>query len=205
LIVDDHPIVREGLAAVLSAEPDFTVVGQAESAERALAEVDRLRPDVVLLDIRLPGMSGTEACEELSRRHPNTRVIVLTSFASTGSLVQSFSAGAKGFVLKESQPAVLREAVRVVGNGETFTDPRVGAKLAAMASRNRRAKGPFGLTIQEMRVIELLPRGLTNREIGGELGISEDTVKTHVRHALRKLNARDRVEAAAIALREGLA
>ena len=205
MIVDDHPIVREGLAAVLSAEPDFTVVGQAESAERALAEVDRLRPDVVLLDIRLPGMSGTEACEELSRRHPNTRVIVLTSFASTGSLVQSFSAGAKGFVLKESQPAVLREAVRVVGNGGTFTDPRVGAKLAAMASRNRRAKGPFGLTIQEMRVIELLPRGLTNREIGGELGISEDTVKTHVRHALRKLNARDRVEAAAIALREGLA
>jgi two-component system, NarL family, response regulator DevR len=197
--------VREGLAAVLSAEPDFTVVGQAESAERALIEVDRLRPDVVLLDIRLPGMSGTEACAELVKRQPNARVIVLTSFASTGSLVQSFSAGARGFVLKESQPAVLREAVRTVAQGETFTDPRVGAKLVALASRNRRAKGPFGLTIQEMRVIELLPRGLTNREIGGELGISEDTVKTHVRHALRKLNARDRVEAAAIALREGLA
>jgi DNA-binding NarL/FixJ family response regulator len=197
--------VREGLAAVLSAEPDFTVVGQAESAERALVEVDRLRPDVVLLDIRLPGMSGTEACTELLKRHPGARVIVLTSFASTGSLVQSFSAGAKGFVLKESQPAVLRDAVRTVARGDTFTDPRVGAKLVALASRNRRAKGPFGLTIQEMRVIELLPRGLTNREIGGELGISEDTVKTHVRHALRKLNARDRVEAAAIALREGLA
>lgn len=203
--MDDHPIVREGLAAVLSAEPDFTVVGQAESAERALVEVDRLRPDVILLDIRLPGMSGTEACAELCKRYPNARIIVLTSFASTGSLVQSFSAGAKGFVLKESQPAVLREAVRVVAQGETFTDPRVGAKLVALASRNRRAKGPFGLTIQEMRVIELLPRGLTNREIGGELGISQDTVKTHVRHALRKLNARDRVEAAAIALREGLA
>ncbi|HEY7873798.1 MAG TPA: response regulator transcription factor [Actinomycetota bacterium] len=197
--------MREGLAAVLSAEPDFTVVGQAESAERALVEVDRLRPDVVLLDIRLPGMSGTEACTELLKRHPGARVIVLTSFASTGSLVQSFSAGAKGFVLKESQPAVLRDAVRTVARGDTFTDPRVGAKLVALASRNRRAKGPFGLTIQEMRVIELLPRGLTNREIGGELGISEDTVKTHVRHALRKLNARDRVEAAAIALREGLA
>lgn len=190
---------------MLSAEPDFTVVGQAESAERALVEVDRLRPDVVLLDIRLPGMSGTEACTELLKRHPGARVIVLTSFASTGSLVQSFSAGAKGFVLKESQPAVLRDAVRTVARGDTFTDPRVGAKLVALASRNRRAKGPFGLTIQEMRVIELLPRGLTNREIGGELGISEDTVKTHVRHALRKLNARDRVEAAAIALREGLA
>jgi DNA-binding NarL/FixJ family response regulator len=120
-------------------------------------------------------------------------------------LIQAFAAGAKGFVMKESQPAVLRDAVRVVSQGETFTDPRVGAKLVALASRNRRAKGPFGLTIQEMRVVEQLPRGLTNREIGSELGIAEDTVKTHLRHALRKLNARDRVEAAAIALREGLA
>lgn len=197
--------MREGIAAILSADPDFTVVGQAESGERALAEADRLRPDVVMLDVRLPGMNGNEACAELVRRRPDTRVIVLTSFPSTGALIQAFAAGAKGFVLKESQPAVLRDAVRVVAQGETFTDPRVGAKLVALASRNRRAKGPFGLTIQEMRVVEQLPRGLTNREIGSELGIAEDTVKTHLRHALRKLNARDRVEAAAIALREGLA
>lgn len=193
------------MAAILSADPDFTVVGQAESAERALAEADRLRPDVVMMDIRLPGMTGTEACAEFVRRRPDVKVIVLTSFPSTGALIQAFSAGAKGFVMKESQPAVLRDAVRVVAQGETFTDPRVGAKLVALASRNRRAKGPFGLTIQEMRVVEQLPRGLTNREIGTELGIAEDTVKTHLRHALRKLNARDRVEAAAIALREGLA
>jgi two-component system response regulator DevR len=203
--VDDHPIVREGLAAILSAEPDFTVVGQAENAERGLVEVERLRPDIVLLDVRLPGVSGNEACIEILRRRPDTRVVMLTSFASTGALIQAFSAGAKGFVMKESQPAVLREAVRAVGQGETFTDPRVGAKLVAIASRNRRAKGPFGLTLQEMRVLELLPRGLKNREIGNELGITEDTVKTHLRHALRKLKARDRVEAAAIALREGLA
>jgi DNA-binding NarL/FixJ family response regulator len=180
-------------------------VGQAESAERALAEADRLRPDVVMMDVRLPGMTGTEACAEFVRRRPDVKVIVLTSFPSTGALIQAFSAGAKGFVMKESQPAVLRDAVRVVAQGETFTDPRVGAKLVALASRNRRAKGPFGLTIQEMRVVEQLPRGLTNREIGNELGIAEDTVKTHLRHALRKLKARDRVEAAAIALREGLA
>lgn len=150
-------------------------------------------------------MSGTEACSEILRRRPDTRVVMLTSFASTGALVQAFSAGAKGFVMKESQPAVLRDAVRAVAQGDTFTDPRVGAKLVALASRNRRTKGPFGLTLQEMRVLELLPRGLTNREIGNELGITEDTVKTHLRHALRKLKARDRVEAAAIALREGLA
>ena len=139
--------MREGIAAILSADPDFTVVGQAESGERALAEADRLRPDVVMLDVRLPGMNGNEACAELVRRRPDTRVIVLTSFPSTGALIQAFAAGAKGFVLKESQPAVLRDAVRVVAQGETFTDPRVGAKLVALASRNRRAKGPFGLTI----------------------------------------------------------
>jgi two-component system, NarL family, response regulator DevR len=197
--------VREGLAAILSAEPDFKVVGQAENAERGIAEVERLRPDIVLLDVRLPGMSGTEACAEILQRDSRARVIMLTSFASTGALLQAFSAGAKGFVMKESEPAVLRDAVRTVSSGESFTDPKVGAKLAALASRNRRTKGPFGLTLQEMRVVELLPRGLTNRMIGEELGITEDTVKTHLRHALRKLKARDRVEAAAIALREGLA
>jgi two-component system, NarL family, response regulator DevR len=197
--------VREGLAAVLSAEPDFKVVGQAENAERGLVEVERLRPDIVLMDVRLPGMSGTQACSELTQRYPDLKVIVLTSFPSTGALVQAMSAGAQGFVMKESQPSQLRDAVRSVGNGETFVDPKVGSKLAALAARNRRAKGPFGLTLQEMRVIELLPRGLTNRMIGQELGITEDTVKTHLRHALRKLKARDRVEAAAIALREGLA
>lgn len=197
--------MREGLAAILSAEPDFKVVGQAENAERGIAEVERLRPDIVLLDVRLPGMSGTEACGEILQRDSRARVIMLTSFASTGALLQAFSAGAKGFVMKESEPAVLRDAVRTVASGESFTDPKVGAKLAALASRNRRTKGPFGLTLQEMRVVELLPRGLTNRMIGEELGITEDTVKTHLRHALRKLKARDRVEAAAIALREGLA
>ena len=190
---------------MLSAEPDFKVVGQTGSAEHGIAEVERLRPDIVLLDVRLPGMTGTEACAELTKRYPDLGVIVLTSFPSTGTLVQAMSAGAKGFVMKESQPSQLRDAVRAVGQGETFVDPKVGSKLAALASRNRRAKGPFGLTLQEMRVVELLPRGLTNRMIGAELGITEDTVKTHLRHALRKLKARDRVEAAAIALREGLA
>jgi DNA-binding NarL/FixJ family response regulator len=203
--VDDHPVVREGLGAIISAEPDFTVVGHAENAERGLIEIERLRPEIVLMDVRLPGMSGTEACAEIIRRHPKTRVIMVTSFASTGALIQAFTAGARGFVMKESEPPVLREAVRTVALGETYTDPKVGAKLAALASRNRRTKGPFGLTMQEMRVVELLPRGMTNKEIGRELGITEDTVKTHARHAFRKLKARDRVEAAAIALREGLA
>jgi two-component system NarL family response regulator len=108
-------------------------------------------------------------------------------------------------VLKESEPSVLRQAVRQVANGETYADPRIAAKLVAFATKGRRTKGPFDLTLQEMRVLEKLPKGLTNRQIGGELGISEDTVKTHLSNALRKIKAKDRAEAAAFAVREGLA
>lgn len=205
LLVDDHPVVREGLAAVLGDEPDFKVVGQAESGERALLEAERIRPNLVVMDVRLPGMTGIEACEVITHRFPGTKVIVLTSFPNEGAMVGSFSAGARGFILKDSDPTLLRQAVRAVSDGQIYADPRLAAKLVALATNGRRAKGPFGLTGQEMRIVERLPRGLTNAEIGRELGISEHTVKTHMRHALKKLKARDRAEAAAIALREGLA
>jgi DNA-binding NarL/FixJ family response regulator len=196
-------VVREGLAAVLSGEPNFSIVGEADTGEAALREVERLRPDVVMLDHRLPGMSGTEACALLMRRYPALRVVILTSYPHEGAMLSAFSAGASGFVLKESEPSTLRDAVRSVAAGESFTDPKVSVKAGAMTSR--RAKGPFGLSMQEMRVLEHLPRGLTNREIGAQLGISEETVKTHLRNVLRKLGAKDRAEAASIAIRKGLA
>jgi DNA-binding NarL/FixJ family response regulator len=205
LLVDDHPIVREGLAAVLDDEPDFSIVGQAESGEQALQEVGATRPDLVVMDVRLPGISGIEACEKLVARHPGTRVLMLTSFPNSGTVVRAFSAGASGFVLKESESTVLRQAVRAVAAGETYADPRVAAKLAALASHRKRAKGPHGLTLQEMRVLEMLPRGLSNSDIGAELGITEHTVKSHIRNVKQKLKARDRAEAAAIAMKEGLA
>jgi DNA-binding NarL/FixJ family response regulator len=205
VVVDDHPVVREGLAAVLSDEPDFRIVGQAESGERVISEFERLLPDVVVVDLRLPGISGTETCQALKRMRPSTRVIILTSFPNDGAVMNAFVAGANGFLLKESDPTVLRQAVREVAKGETYVDPRIAAKLVAFASKGRRTKGPFDLTLQEMRVLEKLPRGFTNREIGRELGIAEDTVKTHLSHALRKINAKDRAEAAAFAMREGLA
>lgn len=205
LLVDDHPVVREGLAAVLSDDPDLQIVGQASSGEAALAEMERLLPEIVVLDLRLPGINGIETCEAILQRRPVTRVMVLTSFPNDGAMVSAFAAGAKGFVLKESEPSVLREAVRVVARGDTFIDPRIAAKLVAFSTKGRRTKGPFGLTLQEMRVLEQLPKGLTNRLIGIELGISEDTVKTHLSNAMHKIHAKDRVEAAAIALREGLA
>lgn len=205
LVVDDHPVVREGLVAVLGDEPDFLVTAQAATAAEAVSEATRVRPDVVLMDVRLPDRTGVEACGELATRLPATRVVMLTSFPNDGVMMGAFAAGARGFVLKESQPAIIRQAVRTVAEGGTYADPKVAGKLVALASRGRRAKGPFDLTVQEMRVLELLPRGLTNHEIGDRLGIGENTVKTHLRNLMRKLGARDRVEAAAIALREGLA
>ncbi len=205
MLVDDHPVVREGLAAILGDEPDFNVVGEAGTGEQAVERFDRLRADLVLIDARLPGMSGIEACSELTRRFPGVRVVIITSFPSEATMVDAFAAGARGLVVKESDAARVREAVRVVASGQTFVDPRVAAKIVALATKGRRVSGPFGLTLQEMRVVELLPRGLTNRAIGKELGISEETVKVHVRGAKRKLGANHRAEAAAIALREGLA
>lgn len=205
LLVDDHPIVREGLAAVLADEPDFSIAGQAESGEQALREASRIRPDITVMDVRLPGISGIETCEKLLARQPSVRVLMLTSFPNEGAVVRAFAAGARGFVLKESESTILREAVRAVAAGETYADPRVAAKLAAFASNRRRAKGPHGLSLQEMRVLEKLPRGLSNEEIGHELGISVHTVKSHIRNLRYKLKAKDRAEAAAIALKEGLA
>ena len=205
LIVDDHPVVREGLTAVMADEPDFAVVAQAETGEAAVREVVRTRPDVVVMDQRLPGMSGTQACEQMLKRVPSVRVIILTSFPHEGSMIAAFSAGARGFLLKESEPSVFRYAVRTVATGGTFTDPHVAGQLVALATNRRRVKGPYGLSVQEMRVVEFLPRGLTNKEIGAQLGLSPDTVKTHLRNAMRKMGAKDRVEAAGMALKEGLA
>ncbi|MGH2739169.1 MAG: response regulator [Actinomycetota bacterium] len=204
-LVDDHPVVREGLSSILSDEPEFQVVGEAENGEQALREVAKAEPDVVVVDLRLPGMTGSDVCEHLRGSHPQVRSLILTSFPSQAAMVSAFSAGARGFAVKESDPRLIREAVRTVARGETFVDPRIAAKLVALATKNVRAKGPHGLTRQEMRVLEFLPRGLTNRQIGGEMGVSEQTVKTHLRNAMAKLGARDRSEAASIVTREGLA
>lgn len=204
-MVDDHPVVREGIVAILGAEPDFDVVGQAPTGELALSEVERSSPDVVVLDVRLPGMSGTDTCAALTSKHAGIRVLMLTSFPSENLILSAFTAGAKGFAVKESEPAVLRGAVRTVAAGGTFVDPKTAGKLVMLATKGRRAKGPFGLTLQELRVVSFLPRGLTNRQIGKELGISEQTVKTHLHNAMKKLRATDRAEAARIVAREGLA
>ena len=204
LVVDDHPVVREGLTAVLSDEPEFRVVGQAESGEAAVAAALRFMPTIVVMDMRLPGISGIEACQRIRRRNPSTKVVILATYPNGGGIARAFAAGASAFVLKTSELAELREAVRVVAGGDEYIDPRLAPKIAAMASGDRRAKGPFDLTVMEMRVLEKLPLGMTNAEIGESLGIKENTVKTHLRTAMYKLKAKDRAHAAAIAVREGL-
>jgi DNA-binding NarL/FixJ family response regulator len=204
LLVDDHAVVREGMTAVLSSEPDIEVVGQAASAEEAMALVRKLTPDVVVLDVRLPGVNGSDAAAAVLRQHSRARVVVITSFPNDRIMLEAFTAGARAFLTKESDPTLLRTAVRTVMSGGTYIDPTVASKLVTLATKGRRTKGPFGLTLQEMRVLEHLPKGLTNREIGRELGISEQTVKTHLQHAMTKLGVHDRSQAAAVAIREGL-
>lgn len=204
-ITDDHPVVRQGIADVLSDEPDFTIVGEATSGEQLLREAGRLQPDVAVVDVQLPGIDGYEACEQLRRRHPRVRVVILTTHTNERALLAAFTAGARGFAVKSSTPDVIRQAVRSVAAGGTFIDPSVAHRLVALATKGRTGKGPHNLTLAEMRVLELLPEGGRNRDIADALCVSEQTVKTHVSHVLTKLGARDRAHAAAIAMREGLA
>ena len=205
LVTDDHPVIREGVVSILTDEPGIRVLGQAGSAEDALRRLADGRADVIVLDVRLPGMSGIDLCALLRERHPRVRPVILTAFPGDGVLMEALAAGARAFVLKESGPSVLREAVRAVAKGDIYVDARVTGKLVAIATRGRQAKGPYGLTVQEMRVVELLPKGMTNRDIGEQLGISEATVKTHLHNAMRKLQVANRAQAVAVAQREGLA
>lgn len=205
VLADDHPIVRAGVAGLLDADPAVRVVGEAETGQQAIELVKRFRPHVLVTDIRMPDMDGIEVCAHLKATHPTVRVVILTQFNHEAVMIRAFGAGAKGFVVKESNPDLIREAVRRVAEGHTFIDSAIASKVVNLATRGRRAKGPHDLTLQEMRVLELLPKGLSNREIANELGVSHETVKTHLRHVLRKLQVADRAEAAAVAIREGLA
>jgi two-component system, NarL family, response regulator DevR len=199
VVVDDHPVVRHGLIAILSDEPAFRVVGEASSGEETLRLVARSRPRVVVMDGRLPSLSPIEVCAALVTRQPDVRVILAVTFLDRTTITRAQSAGAHGVVLKDSEPATIRDSVRVVAGGGRFVDPRARPHRATGSARQ-----PFGLTPRQLTVLQLLPRGLTNGAIGAELWISEDTVKTHVKAILAKLGARDRAEAAVIALREGL-
>jgi DNA-binding NarL/FixJ family response regulator len=203
VVVDDHPIVRDGIIAGIAIEPDVSVVAAVGSAEEALDLLKRTPVDVLVLDHSLPGKSGVDACADLQQRREAPRVVILSGAPTALLLRRALLAGAVGFVAKDAPPSVLRESIRTVHGGDPYLDQALTRLVFDLVGRGQGKRGPYGLTPSEMDVVVLLPKGLMNREIAAELGITENTVKTHLRHALRKLGVRDRAQAAAIVVKEG--
>ncbi len=202
LIVDDHTVVREGLRTFLELQDGIEVAGEAGDGEEAVREAERLRPDVVLMDIVMPRLDGVAAMRELRERAPATRVVVLTSFLDDERLLPAVRAGAAGYLLKNVQPRELARAVRLAAEGEALIDPAVAARLVDSLVDDRGGDQPE-LTPREQEVLDLIARGFANKRIALELGIAEKTVKTHVGHVLAKLGVSDRTQAALYAARLG--
>ena len=205
-IADDHAVVREGLRALISTEPGIEVVGEAADGEEAVVRVRSLRPDVILLDLVMPHKSGIEAISEITREDPEARIIVLTSFADDDKVFPAIKAGALGYLLKDSSPQELLQAIRDVYRGEPSLDPTIALKLIHELKRSTDLPpSAESLTEREMEVLRLVARGFTNQEIAEVLSISERTVRTHVGNILGKLHLANRTQAALYALRKGLA
>jgi NarL family two-component system response regulator LiaR len=204
LIVDDHAVVREGLRTFLELQDGIEVVGEAGDGREGVAEAERLRPDVVLMDLVMPKLDGVQAMSELRGRGSRARVIVLTSFLEDERLLPAIKEGAAGYLLKNVQPQELARAVRVAAAGETLIDPAVAARLvSALGDDHAEEEHAERLTPREREVLALIGRGFANKRIALELGIAEKTVKTHVSNVLSKLGVADRTQAALYAARLG--
>ena len=199
-LLDDHEVVRRGVADLLEAEPDLTVVGEAATAAEALARVPAVRPDVAVLDVRLPDGDGVTVCRELRSQLPDLRCLMLTSFADDDALFDAIMAGASGYVLKQIRGTDLVGAVRTVAAGQSLLDPRTTAKVLDRMRAAAEQRGPVaGLTEQERTVLVLIGQGLTNRQIGERMHLAEKTVKNYVSHILAKLGMQRRTQAAVLA------
>jgi DNA-binding NarL/FixJ family response regulator len=210
LIADDQALVRVGLRKILETEPETTIVGEAGDGEDAVTAARRLRPDVVLMDIRMPVLDGIEATRRIVRAHPSTRVLVLTTFGLDTYVYDALRAGASGFMLKDAPPEEIAAAVRIVASGDALLAPAVTRAVIEEFSRQAPTQAPTPptaiaeLTPREQEVLDLLARGLSNSEICEQLVISEATTKTHVARILQKLDLRDRVQAVIYAYETGL-
>jgi two-component system response regulator DevR len=197
-LVDDHEIVRRGVCDVLASEPELEVVGEAATCREAMARVPAIQPDVAVLDVRLPDGNGIELCRDLRSALPALRCLVLTSFADDEALTDAVFAGAAGYLLKQVLGADLVQAIQAVGAGRSLLDPKA-ADAALAKLREPRADPTATLTEQERRVLDLIGRGLTNRQIAGQMALAEKTVKNYVSNLLAKLGLQRRTQAAVLA------
>jgi DNA-binding NarL/FixJ family response regulator len=200
MLVDDHPVVREGLRGMLEAEPDLTVVGEAGSGEEAVAQAGAVAPDVILMDLRMRGLDGVGATERILAASSQVRVVVLTTYETDADILRAVEAGASGYLLKDASRADLAGAIRAAARGETVLAPSVAGRLVNQVRR------PVTQTLsgREVEVLGLVAKGLTNAEIGRSLHITEATVKTHLLRAFGKLDVSDRTAAVTTAMAQGL-
>lgn len=197
LLVDDHPLLREGLAAILEAEPDIEVVAQASSGAEAITCFDALRPDVTVMDVQMPGIDGISATSRICSAWPGAKILILTTYQGDVQALRALKAGASGYLLKSAVRIRLMDAIRAVNAGLRYIPPDIAATLAAHVTDET-------LSTRETAVLEQLAAGGSNKAIAARLFISEDTVKSHVRSILAKLSASDRTQAVVIAMRRGI-
>lgn len=208
LVVDDHALVRRGVVDVLRDEPGFAVVGEADDGAEAVSRASELRPDVILMDLYMPRLSGLEATRQIKAARPETRIVVLTVSEEEHDLFEAVKAGAEGYLLKNVNPGALRATLRGVARGEAYVTPLMASKILHEFTRqsqraSERSPGAT-LTAREREVLQLLTRGAVNKEIASALSISVNTVKVHLRHIMERLHLENRVQVVSYALREGL-
>lgn len=206
LIVDDHEMVREGLKAMLVAEPDFAIVGEAATAAQAFTQVEQLHPDIILLDIRLPDMSGIEVCRRVTEQYPNSAVIILTTFTDEALVAQCVQAGARGYIVKDIERFDLKRSIRAVARGEAAIDSKAAVAVLAQLRRTQTVSSqpaPEALSPQQIVILRLVAQGLSSREIATQLYLSENTVKGYVQEILHRLGVKNRTEAVMVAVKQG--
>jgi two-component system, NarL family, response regulator LiaR len=205
VVADDHPIVRQGLRSFLDTRAGIEVVGEAADGEAAVEQAVALRPDVVLMDLVMPGGGGVAAIRRMAEAAPATKVVVLTSFSSDDQVIPAIQAGAAGYLLKDAHPSQVEDAVRTVARGDRYLDRQVTGVVMAEVAHPATAPALARLTPRETEVLGLLGEGLSNKDLAARLFVSEKTVKTHVSSILAKLGVADRTQAALFAARHGLA
>lgn len=206
LVIDDHEMVREGLKAILSTEPDFDIVGDAANAEQAFELIHRLHPDVILLDVRLPGESGIEICRSVTERYPEIAVIIVTTYTDETLVAQCIQAGARGFIVKDIERFDLKRSIRAVARGEAAIDPKAAVAVLAQLRKSPQVEqetNSIQLSPQQIVILRMVAQGLSSREIATQLYLSENTVKGYVQEILHRLSVKNRTEAVMVAVKQG--